>query len=69
MENNTYEQNLKKIEDIIKQLENGDIGIDEGIKLFEEANELIKQAGKNLEKVKGKLSIIKDGIEKDIKQD
>lgn len=61
MENNkNYEQNLKRIEEIVKKLENDDIGIDEGLKLFEEGNQLIKQAGKTLENAKGKLSVIKD---------
>lgn len=70
MENNlNYEQTLKKIEEIIAKLENGDLGIDEGLRLFEEANGLIKEAGKTLETAKGKLSVIKDGIEKDFKQD
>ena len=39
---NDFEGSLKRLEEISRLLENNEIGLDEGIKLFSEGAELVK---------------------------
>ncbi len=52
------EQNIKRLEEITKQLENGK-NLDESLKLYEEGCKLAKTCLKELEKAKGKIIMIK----------
>ena len=52
------EQNIKRLEEISKLLENG-INLDESLKLYEEGCKLAKSCLKELEKAKGKIIMIK----------
>lgn len=52
------EQNIKRLEEIAKILENG-TNLDESLKLYEEGCKLAKTCLKDLEKAKGKIVIIK----------
>ena len=59
-----YEQASKKLDDIIKQLESGNLTLDESVKLFEEAESLIKICKTQFEVSKGKLMVIHGNLEK-----
>ena len=62
------EENIKKLEEISKKLENG-ASIDESLKLYEEGCKLAKDCLKELEKAKGKIIMIKKEFnEKDEKE-
>ena len=52
------EQDVKKLEEISKKIENG-TNLDESLKLYEEGCKLAKNCLKELEKAKGKIIIIK----------
>lgn len=52
------EQNIKRLEEISKLLENG-TNLDESLKLYEEGCKLAKTCLKELEKAKGKIIMIK----------
>ena len=52
------EQNIKRLEDIAKKLEEG-TNLDESLKLYEEGCKLAKFCLKELEKAKGKIIMIK----------
>lgn len=52
------EQNIKRLEEISKKLENG-TNLDESLKLYEEGCKLAKTCLKELEKAKGKIIMIK----------
>ena len=52
------EQNIKRLEEIAKLLENG-ANLDESLKLYEEGCKLAKICLKELEKAKGKIIMIK----------
>ena len=52
------EQNIKRLEEIAKILENGTT-LDESLKLYEEGCKLAKTCLKDLEKAKGKIIMIK----------
>lgn len=59
-----YEQASKKLDDIIKQLESGSLTLDESVKLFEEAESLIKICKNQFDVSKGKLMVIHGNLEK-----
>lgn len=52
------EQNIKRLEEIAKQLEEG-TNLDDSLKLYEEGCKLAKSCLKELEKAKGKIIMIK----------
>ncbi|MBR4998469.1 MAG: exodeoxyribonuclease VII small subunit [Clostridia bacterium] len=52
------EQDIKRLEEISKLLENG-TNLDESLKLYEEGCKLAKACLKELEKAKGKIKMIK----------
>ena len=56
------EQNIKRLEEISNKLENGS-NLDESLKLYEEGCKLAKDCLKELEKAKGKITIIKKEFE------
>jgi exodeoxyribonuclease VII small subunit len=59
-----FEEALKRLEEIVQELEKGDIGIDQALKLFEEGTGLSKLCAKKLAAVEKRVEILKKG-EKD----
>ena len=59
----SLEEKLKEIELITSKLENPDLGMDEGIKLYEQGVVLAKDCLAELNEVKGKISIIKKELD------
>ncbi|MBQ3437126.1 MAG: exodeoxyribonuclease VII small subunit [Fusobacterium sp.] len=55
MKKNSFEENLKSLDEIIEKLENGDLSLDESIKEYEVAMKLIKSSSKLLNEAEGKL--------------
>lgn len=62
------EENVKRLEEIAKKLEDG-TSLDEGLKLYEEGCNLAKTCLKDLEKAKGKIIMIKKQFEEKDEQD
>ncbi len=60
----SYEEASKKLEEIIEKLENGNLPMSEAVTLFEEGEHLAKECYQHLNKAKGKLTIIKDELDK-----
>ena len=58
------DEKLTKLEEIAAKLDNEDVSLDEGVKLFEEGTKLAKACYEDLTKVKGKIFVIKEDIEK-----
>lgn len=52
MKDKTFESALAELEEVVKKLENKDIGLDEAIKLYNEGLELSKLCYEKLEKSK-----------------
>ncbi len=48
-ENKTFEENLKRLEAIVRAMERGDVALEESLKLFQEGTELVRQCGKLLD--------------------
>lgn len=60
--NITYEAAIKRLEDIVTTLENGELPIDKSLKLYEEATELSAFCKKYLDEAEGKLTILSENV-------
>lgn len=60
MENMTFEQSLKELENISNQLENKDVALEDAIALFEKGIKLSKECSDKLKDAKQKIEIITD---------
>ncbi len=61
----TFEEALHRLEEIVSKLEDGDVPLEDTIKLFQEGTELINFCNKKLEEVKFKVEMVvknKDGF-------
>ena len=47
--NNTFEENMKRLETIVRAMERGDVALEESLKLFQEGTELVRNCGKLLD--------------------
>jgi exodeoxyribonuclease VII small subunit len=64
---NSFENTLKRLEEIVQRLESGDLSLDESLKLFEEGIELSRLCTKKLSEAEAKVEkLIKLG-EKEFK--
>lgn len=48
-ENHTFEQNMQRLEQIVKAMEKGDVPLEESLKLFQEGTALVSCCGKLLD--------------------
>ena len=55
---NTFEASMKKLEEIVLQLERGDISLEESISLFEEGTKISKILNKQLSEAEQKVSLM-----------
>ena len=49
LNNKTFEENMQRLEQIVRAMERGDVALDESLKLFEEGTELVRHCGKLLD--------------------
>ena len=54
--NTDFEKSLKELEQIVEELKNGDISLDESIKLFERGIKLSNDCRKTLETARQKIT-------------
>lgn len=62
--NQTFEQNLSRLEQIVRALERGDGALEESLKLFQEGTELVRSCGKLLDEAElsvKKVMVAADG--------
>lgn len=57
-ENKSFEEMMQDLEQIAKDLESGNLSLDESVKKFEEGMELSKECSKILESAEKKISIL-----------
>ena len=48
-ENKTFEENLQRLEQIVRAMERGDVALEESLKLFQEGTQLVRDCGKLLD--------------------
>lgn len=58
MEDIKFEDAIKKLEDIAKELENGELGLDESVEKFEEGMKLSKVCTKMLNEAEKKINLL-----------
>lgn len=54
----SFEESLKRLEELVAQLERGDLPLEEAIKIFEEGARLSEECRKHLEAAEGKVEIL-----------
>ena len=47
--NHTFEENMQRLEIIVRAMERGDVALEESLKLFQEGTELVRNCGKLLD--------------------
>ena len=47
--NATFEQNMQRLEQIVRAMERGDVALEESLKLFQEGTELVRSCSKLLD--------------------
>lgn len=52
----TFEQNLKRLEELVKKLEQNELGLEESLKAFEEGTKLAETLGKELDKARARVA-------------
>ena len=56
-----FEESLKKLEDIVRQLEQGDLTLEASLKLFEDGIKLSRLCSKQLEEAERKVEMLLQG--------
>lgn len=54
----SFEESLKRLEEIVLQMERGDLPLEDSIKLFEEGMRLSTDCKEHLEQAEGKVQIL-----------
>ena len=54
----SFEDNLKELEKIVNELENGDVSLDEMLRLFEEGVEKTRACNAQLENAEQKITVL-----------
>ncbi len=72
--NQTFEEKIQRLEQIVRSMERGDVPLEESLKLFQEGTELVRSCGKLLEEAElqvKKISTDADGnpVEEDFKDE
>jgi exodeoxyribonuclease VII small subunit len=57
-----FESSLKKLEKIVRDLESGEVGLNESLARFEEGIDLYKQCRQTLESAEKKIKILSDSL-------
>ena len=66
---NKFEESISRLEQIVQALENGDIDLDESLKLFEEGIKLTKSCQKMLDDAEKKVSVLRSDENGKIKKE
>lgn len=59
----TFEQSLKRLDEIVKSLERGDVSLADSMTLFEEGTALIKSCSNMLDQAEQKVVMLKKGAD------
>ena len=70
--NPTFEENMQRLEQIVRAMERGDVPLEESLKLFQEGTELVRKCGKILDEAQlqvKKITTAADGtpVEEDFR--
>lgn len=57
-ENRTFEQNMQRLEQIVRAMERGDVPLEESLQLFKEGTSLVQQCGKLLDEAQLQVKMV-----------
>ena len=60
-QNQTFEQNMLRLEQIVRAMERGDVALEESLKLFQEGTELVRSCQKLLDEAQLQVKKIMTG--------
>lgn len=66
--NETYENMLEKLKDIVDKLESNELNIDDSMKMYEEGTKLVNKLYKTLDTLEGNIKVISEEGELEIKE-
>ena len=58
---NTFEENMQRLEEIVRIMERGEVSLDESLKLFQEGTKLVSACGKLLDEAELRINKIVAG--------
>ena len=65
----TFEQRLARLETIVEQLESGDVGLDESLRLYAEGADLLKACRKTLGEAEKKITKLTETAGGDLQEE
>ena len=57
-ENKTFEENMQRLEQIVRAMERGDVALEESLKLFREGTDLVRSCGKLLDEAELQVKMV-----------
>lgn len=61
--NKTFEENMQRLEQIVRAMERGDVALEESLKLFREGTELVQSCGKLLDEAQMQVKMVMAGAD------
>lgn len=61
--NKTFEENMQRLEAIVRAMERGDVALEESLKLFREGTELVQICGKLLDDAQLQVKLVMAGAD------
>ena len=58
----SFEESLKRLEEIVVHLERGDLSLQDSVKSFEEGNELVRECSRMLDEAEQKVVMLRANI-------
>jgi exodeoxyribonuclease VII small subunit len=68
MSKKTFEESMKQLEQIVEELESGNLPLEKTLKKFEEGVKLSKACNKKLDEIEKKVTILMEDSNGDIKE-
>ena len=62
-ENKSFEENMQRLEQIVRAMERGDVALEESLKLFQEGTGLVQSCGKLLDEAELQVKKIVSGAD------
>jgi len=69
MAEKTFESQMERLEEIVRQLEKGESSLNESIKLFEEGAKLSANLEKILDRAENKVMIMRESVDGELKEE
>lgn len=61
--NKTFEENMLRLEQIVRAMERGDVALEESLKMFQEGTELVRSCGKLLDEAELQVKKVMAGAD------